>query len=353
MEFLKDVQDWFVGFFGIRHILDVVHSGDYSSLLSLDGLTWIIAPLFPVLLFLEIMKALIFRKFRAIDYKIPFFSYVLNAFIGRFLSIGLVVVCIGLFEKYAIIKISFTWYWFIYGYIVWEFGHFIYHYLGHKVRLFWCLHSTHHAPEAMNLSVSYAHFFLEGPYADFIRTTVCILLGVPPPMLFLIMFIDGVWGGFIHIGEHMMRDGKLGPLHKFILTPMHHRVHHAKNPLYMDTNFCNLLNIWDRVFGTYQLQEKTVPITYGITREMAPNSFLDAYFGEFGALIKDIRKAPGIKNKFLYLIMPPGWSHTGDHKTASKVKKEYFQNPRPEIAEEARETPVLDGAEPSVAQVIA
>src|SRR3954469_21366580 len=206
MEFLKDIQDWFVGFFGVRQLLDVIHSGNYQSLLTRDGFTWLIQPLFPVLLFLEILKALIFRKFKAIDYKIPFFTFVLNAFIGRFISIGMVILCIGLFEKYAIFKTTLTWYWFIYGYIIWEFGHFIYHYLAHKVRLFWCLHSTHHAPEAMNLSVSYAHFFLEGPYADIIRTTTCILLGVNPPMLFLIMFIDGFWGGVIHIGEQMMRN---------------------------------------------------------------------------------------------------------------------------------------------------
>ena len=62
------------------------------------------------------------------------------------------------------------------------------------------------------------------------------------------MFVDGLWGGFIHVGEHMLKDGRLGVAGKYILTPSHHRVHHARNPLYMDTNFCNLLNIWDRVF---------------------------------------------------------------------------------------------------------
>ncbi|MEJ7682813.1 MAG: sterol desaturase family protein [Segetibacter sp.] len=168
-------------------------------------------------------------------------------------------------------------------------------------------------------------FFLEAPYADFIRTTVCILLGVNPAMLFIIMFIDGVWGGFIHIGEHLVKDGRLGFLQKYILTPSHHRAHHAKNPLYMDTNFCNLLNIWDRVFKTYQPEEPAVPVVYGISREMKPNSFLDAYFGEFAALIKDIRRVPGIKNKLLYIVKPPGWSHTGEHKTASKVRGEYLK----------------------------
>ena len=325
MDFLQPVIDWMIGFFGVSGLIKIIKSGDYHAFFTKDGITSIVAPLFPIILFLELFKALAFKKFKAIDYKIPFFSYVLNAFVGRFISIAATVFCIDVFSKYAIMKIPFTWYWFVYGYIVWEFGHFIYHYLAHKVRLFWCLHSTHHAPQSMNLSISYAHFFLEAPYADVIRTTVCILFGVPPPMLFLIMFIDGVWGSFIHIGEHMMKDARLGVVGRFILTPSHHRVHHAKNPLYMDTNFCNLLNIWDRVFHTYQPEDKNIPVIYGITREMKPNSFLDAYFGEVWALIRDVRKAPGVKNKILYLVMPPGWNHSGEHKTAHKIRTAYFE----------------------------
>lgn len=325
MEVLQSIGEWLRDFFGLHELIKIVQSGNYRDLLTSDGLLSLFRPLFPLLLFLELGKTLVFRKFKALDYKIPFFSYVLNGFIGRFISIAMVVFCIGFFQPYAIIDTTPTWYWFIYGYIVWEFAHFIYHYFGHKVRLFWCLHSTHHAPESMNLSVSYAHFFLEAPYADFIRTTVCILLGVNPALLALIMFIDGLWGGFIHVGEHMLKDGRLGRVGRFILTPSHHRVHHARNPLYMDTNFCNLLNIWDKVFGTYQDEKRSVPIEYGITRPMKKNSFLDAYFGEFVALARDIYRAPGLKNKMLYIIMPPGWSHTGEHKTAKVVREEFFK----------------------------
>lgn len=335
MDFLAPIGEWFVKFFGVRQLLEILRSGNYQAFLTWEGFSSIIRPLFPVVLVLEIISATLYKKFKVIDYKIPFFSYVFNAVVGRFIAIAVTVFCIGLFEKYAVIHTSFTWYWFIYGYIVWEFGHFIYHYLGHKVRLFWCLHSTHHAPETMNLSVSYAHFFLEAPYADFIRTTVCILLGVNPTMLFVIMFIDGVWGGFIHIGEHMLKDARLGALGRFILTPSHHRAHHAKNPLYMDTNFCNLLNIWDRVFKTYQPEERNVPVVYGISREMKPNSFLDAYFGEFAALVKDVRRAPGLKNKLLYIFMPPGWSHTGKFKTATRIREDYLTQMRNEANPDA------------------
>ena len=290
-------------------------------MLTLKGVLSAISPFIPLLLIIEIIRAVFYKRFKIDDYKVPFLVFIANRVISGFISIAAVAFCIGLLEPVALFKTTFTWYWLIYGYIIWEFAHFIYHYLGHKVRLFWCLHSTHHAPEQMNLSVSFAHFFLEAPYAGVIRTSICILLGVNPPLLLFIMFIDGTWGAFIHAGENILKDGRLGFLNKIILTPSHHRVHHAKNPLYMDTNFCNLLNIWDRVFGTFQYEKNEVPIEYGITRKINARNFFDVYFGEIALLFRDIKNAPGIKNKMLYIVKPPGWSHTGDHKTASVIKR--------------------------------
>lgn len=325
MDNLKTFYDWLIMILGLREFFEIVNAGDYKLFFTGSGLAAIIRPLFPILIILEILKAAIYRKFKAVDYKIPFFSLVLRAFIERFISLHLIIFCFAVFGRFAILETSFTWYWFIYGYIVWELAHFIYHYLGHKVRLFWCIHSTHHTPETMNLSVNFAQSFLNEPYADLIRTTICILFGLNPMLVMVIMVLDGVWGAFIHIGEHMLKDGKLGFLHRFILTPSHHRVHHAKNPLYMDTNFCNFLPIWDKLFKTYQPEVSEIKVEYGITRPMRPNSFIDAYFGEFWALIKDVKRAPGIRNKLLYFVMPPGWSHTGEHKTAKKIRDEYLQ----------------------------
>lgn len=324
MDLLKLLSDELTGFFGVSHWIEMYRANDYSSLSTLDGFRGAIGPLIPLILVIEVVRALLYKKFRIEDYKITFTIFVFNRVVSRFISIAAMVFCIKLFTPIAILKTSFTWYWFIYGYIVWEFAHFIYHYLGHKVRLFWCLHSTHHAPEQMNMSVSFAHFFLEGPYADIIRTSICIIMGINPLLLGLIMFVDGTWGAFIHAGENVLKDGRLGFLNKIILTPSHHRVHHAKNPLYMDTNFCNLLNIWDRVFKTYQHEEKEEKPIYGITRKMNPKNFWDVYFGEIAALARDLWQAPGLKNKFLYIFMPPGWSHTGDHKTAKQVRQEYM-----------------------------
>ena len=325
MNFFETLYHEVIGFFGMGQLIEMFKSGDYSRLLTLQGILGAISPFIPLLLVIEIIRSAAYKRFKVEDYKVPFLIYVFNRFVSRFISIAAVAFCIGLFEKYAPFKTTFTWYWLIYGYIIWEFSHFIYHFLAHKVRILWCLHSTHHAPQTMNLSVTYTHFFLEAPYADVIRTSICILAGVNPALLFFIMFIDGTWGAFIHVGENIMKDGRMGFLNKIILTPSHHRVHHARNPMYMDTNFCNLLNIWDKAFGTFKNEHKEMPVEYGITRQMNANSFIDVNFGEFGALWKDIRQAPGFKNKLLYLIMPPGWSHTGDHKTAKVVRQQYLE----------------------------
>ena len=329
MQLLETLFNEIIGFIGIKSFFSILNTQDYSKFLTYKGVVAIISPIMPLLLLLEFGVGLFYKKAQTKVYQVIFIIYVFNRFIGRFISIAMVTICIGLFQKYAPFQTQMTWYWFIYGYVVWEFGHFIYHFLAHKVRLFWCLHSTHHTPEDMNLSVSHAHFFLEAPYADLIRTTVCILLGVHPAMLFVIMFVDGTYGTFIHAGENLIKNGRLGFLNKIILTPSHHRVHHARNPLYIDTNYCNLLNIWDRVFRTYQEEDHHIDIDYGVTREINSGSFIDVYFGEFITLFKDVKNAPGIKNKLRYIFNPPGWDHNGDHKTASKIRIQFLEENSP------------------------
>jgi len=326
MSLLYSIWNEIVGFFGVNKFLSILQKQDYELLSTYEGIVALVLPIIPLLIFLELFLGFLYKNPQTKVYKVVFMIYLFNRILGRFIAIGVVAFCIGALQPYAIMKISMAWYWFIYGYVIWEFAHFIYHFLAHKVRLFWCVHATHHSPEEMNLSVSHAHFFLEAPYADFIRTSICILMGIDPVMLFVIMFIDGTYGAFIHIGENLIKDARLGFLNKIILTPSHHRVHHARNPLYLDTNYCNLLNIWDRLFGTYQEEDPDLDIDYGITRPINTGSFIQVYFGEIIHLINDVTKAPGILNKLRYIFYPPGWSHTKDYQTASRIREKYLKS---------------------------
>jgi len=324
MSVLNSLWNEIVGFFGIRQFFEILTAGAFDKFLTYEGVVALIIPIIPLLIVLELILGLVYKKPQTKVYKVIFMIYLFNRIVGRFIALVVVALCIGFFEPIALFKISNTWYGFVFGYIVWEFAHFIYHFLAHKVRLLWCLHATHHAPEEMNLSVTHAHFFLEAPYADLIRTSICIFIGVPPALLFTIMFIDGTYGAFIHVGENLIKDARFGFLNKFILTPSHHRVHHAKNPLYIDTNYCNLLNFWDRIFGTYQEEDPNLHIQYGVSRPIRSGNFWDVYFGELINLTKDVIKAPGIINKLKYIFFPPGWSHTGVQKTAKSIRSKYL-----------------------------
>jgi sterol desaturase/sphingolipid hydroxylase (fatty acid hydroxylase superfamily) len=323
MSVLKSLWNEIVGFFGVNQFIELIQQKDYSLFLTYEGIVALIVPIIPFLIFLELLLGFVYKKPQTKVYKVIFLIYLFNRIVGRFISIGMVAFCIGALQRYALVETSMTWYWFLYGYV--EFAHFIYHFLAHKVRLFWCLHATHHSPEEMNLSVTHAHFFLEAPYADFIRTSICILLGVEPILLFTIMFIDGTYGAFIHVGENLIKDARFGFLNKFILTPSHHRVHHARNPLYLDTNYCNLLNIWDRIFGTYQEEDPNLEIDYGITRPINSGNFIEVYFGEIIHLGKDVINAPGLLNKLKYIFYPPGWSHQTGYQTAKMIRNTYLE----------------------------
>jgi sterol desaturase/sphingolipid hydroxylase (fatty acid hydroxylase superfamily) len=313
-------------FFRIYQLSDVYKHGGFDAFFTFQGVTTLLLFLMPIILFIEIFRSFFVLKKGIRGFIMPLIIDVANRLISRVIGISVGAFCIVVFKPYALFETTLTWYWFAYAYVIWELGHFIYHYLCHKVRLFWCLHSTHHTPEEMNMSVSYSHFFLEAPFSDFIRTTTCILLGVSPLMFAMVVVIDWVWAELNHLSEDTLKDASFGMVGKFILTPSHHRVHHSRNELYLDKNFGNLLNIWDKVFQTYQPELPEVKPEYGITRKVNTASFWDVYFGEIYHLAKDVYFAPGIKNKLKYLFFPPGWTHTGDSQMVRQNRKK--QSPK-------------------------
>jgi len=226
-------------------------------------------------------------------------------------------------SKLAPFHLPDHWSMWIVGFLIYEFWYWVQHWMGHKVRLFWCIHSPHHAPDTMNMLVGSNHHFLESLlYFPFFFGFMTALCGVPVGVILVVSLIDVVWGSFLHISPAIIKR-RYGPLEHVVQTPSYHRAHHGKNPLYMDTNYNSMSLFWDYVMGTRQVLRDDEPVTYGITRDVDTTSLMDVQFGEFKGLWRDVRNAPGLANKLRYLFMPPGWSHTGAHKTAALVKAEH------------------------------
>jgi sterol desaturase/sphingolipid hydroxylase (fatty acid hydroxylase superfamily) len=229
--------------------------------------------------------------------------------------------------QYSWFKTDLSWYWWIYGWAVYEFFYWVQHYLAHKVRLFWCLHSPHHAPESMNMFVGFNHSFLESIfYMPFFLGFFPALLGVNPIIIIVMNMLDAIWGSMIHISDHVLPSNRLGFLEKILQTPAFHRAHHAKNVVYMDTNYCSMTLFWDWLLGTLQPLKTNEPPVYGITRKVNTASFWDVHFGEFVLLFQDIYRANTWQAKINYILMPPGWSHTGEGRTTAQLKKELLKS---------------------------
>jgi len=276
----------------------------------------------------------IFNKL-SVNYKPSFLAMLIHQLLPKLILINMFWIWAPYFQKFALFTISLTWYNWIYAYICWELSSWIFHFSCHRVRLLWCIHAPHHAPSEINMAVNWVHFFAEGYYSSFIHLVILTLLGVNPVMFMVLLSIDSAWGVFVHVSEDSLKNGQMGILQHLVITPSHHRVHHAKNPLYIDTNFASALPIWDWIFGTLQPFKKEVKAEYGITRELDVTNFTDLYFGEILLLWRDVKNAAGIKNKLLYIIMPPGWTPASIDKTASALRGGFLKT-NPELGMTSR-----------------
>lgn len=321
MEILNALLTEFLDFFRLGGLYNILKSGNYSSLKTVSGLIALLTPLAPLVIFGE-MGLLLFVSRKSIKgYKINLLVIFVNRVLGHLVSFSVILFCYGAVSSYAFFTVSWSGLWCVYAFVSYELGTYIYHYSAHKVRILWCFHAVHHSPETLNASVTLRTFYLENLYTELIRTSIVALAGVPLAMYFFVMTIDSIWGAFVHISENVLRNGRLGLAEKFVLTPSHHRVHHGRNLLYLDRNFCGMVNVWDRLFGTYQEERIDTPVEFGLNRLINADNFWAVYFGEFPLLWTDIRSAKGLTNKIKYVFMPPGWRPDTPCFTVKQLKK--------------------------------
>jgi len=62
-------------------------------------------------------------------------------------------------------------------------------------------------------------------------------------------------------------------------TPSHHRVHHGRNPQYLDRNYGGIFIVWDRVFGTFE--EEREKVVYGVEPPLGTINPIVVFFHGF------------------------------------------------------------------------
>lgn len=295
-----------------------------------------IIPVFLLFVFLEKTYAWYFKKepFKQMDLISSLSAGFSNA-VKDALGIVFVIVSYGfMVSKLAVFEIKSTPLLYITGFIILDFYGYCTHRLAHSINFFWNKHAIHHSSEEFNLACA-----LRQPVAQFVNLFTFILLpaailGIPGQVIAVITPVHF----FLQFWYHTVHIGKLGFLENIIVTPSHHRVHHAINPIYLDKNHSQIFIIWDKLFGTFQEELDEVPPVYGITRPMKTWNPIRINFKHLTLLVQDAIHTNSWKNKLLIWFKPTGWRPAD---VIEKYPVEKIENPYQYIKYQTSSSPVL------------
>ena len=200
------------------------------------------------------------------------------------------------------------WYTWVVGWVIYDFGFWLIHWLSHRVRILWCVHGVHHQPHEMKLSVGF-----RGSFLDFLVTPHNFiwmpLLGFHPIMVLLIDAFAKMYGVLVHINESWIPTKRWKWMEWLLITPSLHRAHHSTNHLYLDRNYGEALSVWDRLFRTIQPYQQSDDLKYGVMKDVDSESLLDAQLNELKSLWHDVKSTSSFSQKLKYIFFPPGWNH--------------------------------------------
>lgn len=219
-------------------------------------------------------------------------------------------------KKYGLFHIKANIGWWILIFLLTDFIWYWYHRLAHEINLLWMVHEVHHQSEDFNYTVSARVTIFQA----IVRTgfwAVLPLIGFPAEMITSMLLIHGLYPFFIHTRV----IGKLGILEYILVTPSHHRVHHASNEKYLDKNYGDVLIIWDKLLGTFQKEEEQKEIVYGLTKPLKSHSFLWQHFHFAIEMILAVKSKGTFKEKLKVVFGKPEKIDPALREEAEKIFK--------------------------------
>lgn len=220
--------------------------------------------------------------------------------------LGLSIVIISyswMVKHFAVFSIESTPLLYVLAFVGKDFSGYWVHRWSHEINVFWNRHIIHHSSEDFNLACALRQSVSE-IFALFTFTYIPMaILGIPGEVIGVVAPLHL----FAQFWYHTRLIGRMGWLEHIIVTPSHHRVHHAINPEYMDRNYGQIFILWDKWFGTFQEESPDVSPVYGVSRPVQTwNPWIINYM-HFWLLLKDAWYTKKWWDKLKIWFMPTGW----------------------------------------------
>ena len=236
-----------------------------------------------------------------------------------------------LHSQLGFFQIEASWLVYLIAFFALDFAGYWTHRIAHEYNLFWNNHIIHHSSEEFNLACALRQSISSIVKIFAIFLLPAALLGVPPEVIAIVAPLHL----FAQFWYHTRHIGKMGFLEKIIVTPSHHRVHHAINPEYLDKNYGQIFIFWDKWFGTYQEEQDDIPAVYGVTRPVRTWNPIKINFMHLWLLIKDAWRTEKWSDKLKIWFMPLGWrpDDVTEKYPVDKIEDVYhFEKYNPELS---------------------
>ena len=226
-------------------------------------------------------------------------------------------------EQFKVFDLPLTLTVIIACFILDDLRYYLHHRIAHRCRWPWAMHIIHHSSRRYSLAVA----LRQGWTKHFTGTTVLkiplVLVGFNPILVIFCGALNAVYQFFLHT-ETVHKLPKW--FEAVFNTPSHHRVHHGKNPEYLDSNYAGTLIIWDKIFGTFVPENANAYPDYGLVKDFETFNPFKIFIHEYWSILKDVFGSKrSLKDRLLYIVAPPGWSHDNSRKTSKDIKREYYK----------------------------
>jgi sterol desaturase/sphingolipid hydroxylase (fatty acid hydroxylase superfamily) len=169
---------------------------------------------------------------------------------------------------YYIPKHQISWVYYVSLFMLMDLGEYTYHVIMHKYDFLWRFHLVHHSDLKIDVSTTVR----EHPGETCVRTTFLMFwVFIFGPGIGVLM-LRQVFQSFFNVLAHteFRLPEKINNIVGFVfITPNLHHVHHHYQLPYTNSNYGDVLSIWDRIFGTYR-ELQSSHTKFGIDTHMEP-----------------------------------------------------------------------------------
>lgn len=226
----------------------------------------------------------------------------LNGSFDILLRGGVLVALIWAYD-HRVITMERGWLYWVALLLAEDFMFWLLHYVDHHCRFFWAVHVTHHSSEEFNFTTG----FRSSVFQPFYRTLYFLplaFLGFAPMDVLFMYAVTQLYGVLVHTESQV----RYGWLEHVLVTPSHHRVHHASNGRYLDKNMGMVFIFWDKIFGTFAAEDPAEPPRYGLTKAIPNRGPINIVLHEWRDMARDVKeKGRTLREKLGYILRPPGW----------------------------------------------